>query len=210
MTNKLAWIVTLEADDPQDQASCVVFAPDDESSILLGWPRLGAEGPEACSTARSPEFDPWSGKGEVPPLVLLQHGWRFECHGCGASLPDDDDEDDGCLDSTVEHGRFVYCSEACRSSQIAEIMRVNASFEEFQQAVKQKWPGLVFVGFDGGWPILTPIARFTFPGSLYGGGRVRMDQEGRLEVAVASGDISAWERYCSQGCTKTPDEGAGP
>lgn len=195
MKSKLAWIVSAGECDADDECACVVFAPDDESSIQIGFRALGLEDQEGCSTSRAPEFDAWAAQGEVPPKVLLEHGWFIGCHGCGSCIHQGDGD---ATEKVIEHGSFLFCSKECQVEQIAEVMKVNAAFEEFQEEVKARWPGLTFTGFEGGWPILTPFGRFTFPGSLYGGGRVRKTRDGKLELAVAAGDMKAWELWSSQ------------
>lgn len=193
MKNSLAWVVSAGESDTDDECACVVFAPDDEGSIELGWRALGLEDREGCLTSRAPQFDQWAAQGYVPPLVLLSSGWFLTCHGCEEWLRLGDEHSE-----PVEHGRFIFCCQQCKVNMIADVMKVNSDFESFQEEVKARYPSLTFTEFEGGWPILTPFGRFTFPGSLFGGGRIRRTREGGLEVSVATGDMKAWELWSSQ------------
>lgn len=185
MTDKVAWFVAF--DDEEEPGCTVVFAHGEEEALRIGANQLQTE-PESCWAQRQEQFDAFREKGWVPPKVLLAHGWTLACHGCEEHL---DSESQG----PVEVGRFIFCGNQCRDDLAVRVDTVNHIFQEFQADVRRRWPHLTYTGFDGGWPIVTPIARFTFPGALFGGGRIRLSQEGVLGVSVASGDLEAWERF---------------
>ena len=182
--HKLAWIV---GDDHPDEGrrSAVVFAVDAEQALLLGALRLGAE-VEECSASRAEPYDAFAEAGEVPLERLLEDGWSFPCHQCEHPLEPG---------SWLREGRLLFCCPECRDQKASDVATTNAEFEEFKARIQEARPDLTWKEFQGGWPILTPVAHFTFPGALYGGGRVKAQQDGELVWMVLAGDMDAWERY---------------
>ena len=80
---------------------------------------------------------PWADQfapGPCPKLIMIDHGWWFECHGCGvkmqADAPDYCDSEDCESDVApcarhdpqryIEVGSAVYCSAECRKNYRAE------------------------------------------------------------------------------------------
>lgn len=184
--DKLAWIVEDEADCPgEGRGAAVVFARDAEQAALTGAARLGVE-VECCSVGRAEQYDAFAEAGEVPLERLLEDGWTFPCHQCEHPLE---------AGSWLREGRLLFCSEECRDQKAADVSTTNAEFQEFQARVKEARPDLTWKEFHGGWPILTPVGHFTFPGALYGGGRVKAERDGNLVWMISAGDMDAWELY---------------
>lgn len=177
---KLAFLV-----DSQDQGSVVVFAADAMSAAHLGSARLGTH-PETCSVSRANQYDSFSAAGEVPLEVLLQDGWEFACDHCGEPLAPG---------KCFTEDRLVFCSGECLEAKAQEVQRVNEEFEGFKALLLERYKELSWSEFMGGWPILTPVARFTFPGSLWGGGQVIAQKSGALCWMITAGDQEAWEKY---------------
>lgn len=172
--------------------AAIVFAATAESALRRGMARLPSDVPEDLSASRAEQYDKYADAGEVPFEVLVADGWIFVCDHCGGEIDQETDE------GARRCGRLTFCSQSCQDNHAERIHEVNAEFETFKERVAARFLGLTFTDFQGGWPILTPIARFTFPGALYGGGRVRQDQDGTLQVSVATGDLPAWERLSAQ------------
>ena len=182
--DKLAWIV--EDDHPDEgRRSTVVFAADAEQALLSGAVKLGAE-VEECSASRAEPYDAFAGAGEVPLERLLMDGWSFPCHQCEHPLEPG---------SWLREGRLLFCCQECRDQKASDVATTNAEFLEFQARVREARSDLTWKEFQGGWPILTPVGHFTFPGALYGGGRVQARQNGELVWMVVAGDMEAWESY---------------
>lgn len=99
----LAYVAHWEGDSG-DERSAVVFAADDLGARQIGARRLDACPEELCSCRRAPEFDSFASTGKVPPLVLLQHDWWFECPYCGVTVTISDEDLEPC-----SHGDRVFC-----------------------------------------------------------------------------------------------------
>ncbi|MNE59086.1 hypothetical protein D3C80_1541590 [compost metagenome] len=76
-----------------------------------------------------------------------------------------------------------------------EIAARNAKGETFKVQVLLARPDLTFTKFEAGWPRITCIAHFTFPGAQYGGSCRDQEGNGNLEWYIANGDKDAWAAY---------------
>lgn len=188
MTKKqVAWTVT----DESTPKACVVFHHHGLAARRLGAEELGEEF-EYLECRRSPEFDHFTESGKVPTQALLDAGWWFECHHCGKRVPDEDFRP---IEGLVIKGDAVYCNEKCKHGHDKEVSDRDLKFEEFKDKVKSMRPDLEFTEFQGGYPWITNVAKFTFPGAKYGGS-VRDDKgDGNIELFVAGGDMDAWNTY---------------
>lgn len=180
--NDVAWHID------NGEHAAVVFAENAESALRRGMAQLPSDCPEDLTASRAEQYDQYAASGEVPFSVLVSDGWIFTCDSCGGEIGPEDEE-------AVRVKRLTFCGQTCRAAMSVRVEEVNSAFEEFKERVSSRFPGLTFTEFHGGWPILTPIAKFKFPGALYGGGRVRQGQDGKLELSVAQGDLEAWGRW---------------
>ncbi|MCY1460693.1 hypothetical protein D9M71_782720 [compost metagenome] len=71
----------------------------------------------------------------------------------------------------------------------------HSSAIHFKANVLAARPDLTFTKFEAGWPRITCIAHFTFPGSQYGGSVRDQEGDGKLEWFVANVDKDAWAAY---------------
>lgn len=183
----VAWTVTDES-TPQ---ACVVFHHHGLAARRLGAETLG-EDFDYLECSRSPEFDHFAEEGSVPTKALLEAGWWFECHHCHKKLPDEDFRP---LENVAIDGDFVYCDDNCKSLHEKEVKKRNEQFEEFKQKVQAKRPDLEFTKFQGGYPWITMVAHFTFPGAKYGGSARDQQGDGNITWHVANGDMEIWKEY---------------
>ncbi|MFM2589428.1 hypothetical protein [Vibrio sp. TBV020] len=183
----VAWTVTCES----TPAACVVFHHHGLAARRLGSERLG-EDFDYLDCRRSPEFDYFAKEGSVPTKALLEAGWWFECHHCQKKLPDEDFHpwEDLAID-----GDFVFCDHNCKSQHEKEVNNRNAGFEEFKQKVQSLRPDLEFTKFQGGYPWISMVANFTFPGAKYGGSVRDQHGDGTISWHIANGDLEIWKEY---------------
>jgi hypothetical protein len=151
---------------------------------------------------------------------MIDHGWWFECHGCGARLSDDQepDEDEGGLDPKkfIEVGTAVYCSIGCRIAyrrDKAQRLRFErAAIRDLATRLLAKLPdakpvtlrgknsfrphAYVVKQADGVWLTQQCIVNFEWPGMKIGPGTFRFDKVGEEpHVTICSGDLEAWNAW---------------
>jgi len=172
---------------------------------------------------RAPWADMFAETG-VPAKVAVDHGWRFECHGCGITV----DSDIGC-----EHGLSVdgicgkvsgavYCSARCKWRHVRDQERRKAeersAIEDFKQIVLSRFPDADFEEETenfwghhayvsrthgcGHWHRGQVIISFRFPGMRIGPAQFRMDPFHKIGPPTAgytccNGDREAFESYAA-------------
>lgn len=195
MTSKkrVAWQVR---DDCEGHA-VIVFHHHGMAARREGANELGSEF-EYVECSRAKQYDEYADKGYVPPLVLINDGWWFECCHCGRRCEEEgydyDTDEPIPVEDMIEAGRqSVYCNQSCKDAREAEIKERNEKFEAFKEKILESRPDLDFTEWTGGWPWITMTGKFMFPGSKYGGS-VR-DDEGELTWWIANGDKDAWDEY---------------
>lgn len=125
--------------------SVVVYATSSAAARREGAAELDTdfEGVESCR--RAPELDGYA-PGPVPPMVLLQNGWWFECVNCGTrvSLDREEDGDGQPLDPCVS-GQSVYCTRACRAARFVYERQRQAAQSALVEWVEARYPEAVTI-----------------------------------------------------------------
>jgi hypothetical protein len=120
----LSTLKAYEVREP-DEGHCVIrFATNSATARREGAAELDTdwEGVESCR--RMPQFDAYA-PGPVPPLVLIKHGWWFECSyiECGSRIGSDseehDEDTDEALSEPVAIGQRVFCCAEHAARQLA-------------------------------------------------------------------------------------------
>ena len=141
-----------------------------------------ADGEISSVTCRRAHWaDEYSETQRVPVLAAIQQGWRFECHGCGASLDEDWFYESGKpMEGVVGfmEGQ-VFCCAECKAADDAVERRKKATGEEFLETlraiVRKRFGDVDFVdGFgrehvyviheEGAYGIGQAFVSFSFPG----------------------------------------------
>lgn len=168
--------------DNYEGYGCVAFATNSATARREGASELDIDWDSVETCRRAPQFDQYA-PGPVPPLVLIEHGWWFECSHCGRRVNDNMDEEleDDDLDPadfvprSDEHSG-VFCSASC---ECADHMRKRGDAEATEALIEvfeAKFPGATRTGMHVyGGPRLLPAdgksiryaVYFTFPGSRY-------------------------------------------
>lgn len=179
-----AWMVS-EKDG--DDHACIVFNKDQIIAKEEGASILDLD-IDQVDCERRPKYDKYSNKGLVPIKTLINDGWWFECWYCSTHVTSD-------TDKPLFPKKGVYCSHDCFLRRQEKIQKVKDEFEQFKiealdLAEKLK---LKINTFHGGYPTLTPSAKFTFLGSMYEG-TIRWD-EGEIQVFVANGDLETFNKH---------------
>lgn len=96
---------------------CIVFATNSATARREGANQLDCEWEDIEYCRRATWADTYAQERRVPPLVMIDHGWWFECSYCGTKVcTDSSDEDDSgneILHSPVADGDCVYCTQKC-------------------------------------------------------------------------------------------------
>lgn len=103
-------LLAYEVSEDCDGHTVVVFARSGAEGRRLGADRLDLLFEDVDSCRRAPEFDAYAEAGRVPPLVMLDAGWWFECSHCGHRIDTDREGPDGEYLEPVTDGDAVYCN----------------------------------------------------------------------------------------------------
>lgn len=179
---------TLKAYEVRDDGEgycCVVFATNSATARREGASELGIDWESVESCCRAPHLDQYA-PGPVPPLTLIEHGWRFECSHCGRRVSDgmsEELEDEGLNpDDFIPRpaGKTgVYCGAGCECADHMEERGREEAEDSLRQVFEAKFPGATVIHvhcYDG--PLLkkkenadrggvTHSVLFSFPGGEY-------------------------------------------
>jgi hypothetical protein len=106
---------------------------------------------------RAPWADAYA-ETALPARVMVEHGWWFECHGCGIKISEDEFDDLGMKTAGIigtQHGR-IFCCAKCkwRDMRIEKKRKAQEreAFEVHKAIVLQRFPGVNVLDFELGWP----------------------------------------------------------
>lgn len=156
----------------------IVFATNGATARREGGNELNLEFEEVDTCTRKPQFDEYA-PGPVPPKVLIENGWWFECVHCARTVSEEmasDIEDAGLNPENfeiIEAGDTVYCSRGCQSAETRERQSRANAIVAFTELVHTKFPGSLVTHVHVYGTKLEPtdargarkcVAYFTFPG----------------------------------------------
>ena len=171
---------------------CIVFASNSASARRQGAGELGCDWEDIESCRRAQWADEYVNEPRVPPLVMIEHGWWFECCHCGCHIDSDqegyDDDNEARELDPVEEGGLVFCTPACRDAEAKERADKQARKEAARNAVLEKFPGVEVKWTDDSEPAKVS---FTFPGGKYGA----IWTVGDELVSISQCDLDAWNAY---------------
>ncbi|PRF55362.1 hypothetical protein [Burkholderia multivorans] len=166
-------------DESGEGYGCVVFATNSAAARREGASELSTDWECIDSCRRAPQFDQYA-PGPVPIEALIESGWWFECHGCGARVSNDYQyDDDG---NEIEPGAYVvrkqrvFCCQECLARDDAKRRANVAAQDALIELVEAKFPGCTIQRVHVYGERLEPsephgghkcVAYFTFPGSRY-------------------------------------------
>lgn len=180
----------LKAYSVQDgEHGVIVFATSGIAARRMGANELNTEFECIESCRRVQWADDYASAGAVPPLVLIDHGWWFECSNCGVKVcSDSGDYDKDIPHEPVADGDAVYCKPYCRDAALKDRAEREARKEAAKQAAEQKFPGV-----EVSWTSETDPATvcFTFPGGNYPAHWT----VGSDTVRVCQIDVGTWETF---------------
>lgn len=198
-----------EVQDNYEGHAVVVFATNNTTARRAGASDLGIELDCVEYCKRAPHLDQYA-PGPVPPLVLIEHGWWFECGHCGRRVSNDMAEElelDG-LDSANFVPRpagdsGVFCSASCESHDHMATRGREEAEEALREVFEAKFPDaeIVMIHCYDGPKLMEPkdtrrggsthVVTFTFPGSKYSS----QWNFGDDQCWVPRGDMEAFEAW---------------
>lgn len=160
----------------------------------------------------------------VPARVAVNHGWRFECYGCGVTV-DSDLECEHRLPLAGICGKVsgaVYCSARCKWKKKRDDARrkeaEQAAIDDFKEIVLARFPDADFADDEdkfrshhayvtrsprsGFWHRRQVAVSFRFPGMKIGPANFRMGEHHKIGPPTAgytccNGDREAFEAYAA-------------
>lgn len=194
MGKEVKGVKPIKAYSVQDgEHGTVVFATSGIAARRIGANDLNTDFECIESCSRLPWADQYASAGTVPPLVLIDHGWWFECSHCWEKVCSDSSHYDEDSDKDIPHepvavGDCVYCTPACRDAELKERAEQKARKEAIIKLVTKKFPGVEVKWIGEGEP--TKVS-FTFPGGTFSANWT----VGESTIGIANGDKAAWETY---------------
>ncbi|HDN9784871.1 TPA: hypothetical protein P2N00_000509 [Aeromonas salmonicida] len=171
----------------------IVFATSGIAARRMGANELNTDFEAIESCRRVQWADEYASVGAVPPLVMIAHGWWFECSHCYRKVCDDSchyDKESGqeIMHEPVADGDCIYCTPACRDAEIKERAEREAKKEAAKQTAEQQFPGVEVKWVDDSEPAKVS---FTFPGGKY----AVTWTVGDSFAMVPKIDTEAWEEF---------------
>ena len=171
---------------------CIVFASNSATARRNGAGELGCDWEDIESCRRAPWADSYAQDRRVPPLVMIEQGWWFECCHCGCKVSDDsyhdDDEGNEIQHEPVADGQLVYCTPACLDADRREREDREARKAAAKKLALEKFPG-VEVKWVGDFEPVQVM--FAFPGGKYKATWTVGDEL----VSISQCDLEAWKAY---------------
>lgn len=176
-----------------EERGVVVFATSGIAARRIGANELNTDFEAIESCRRLPWADQYASAGSVPPLVLIDYGWWFECSHCGVKVCSDSADYDKEGDNDIPHepvavGEAVYCKPECRDAELKERAEQKAKKEAAKLAAEKKFPGIDVRYVSDTDPA---YVLFTFPGGTYN----TQWTVGDDTVTVSQVDEAAWREY---------------
>lgn len=184
----------LKAYSVQDEEhGVVVFASSGIAARRMGANELNTEFECIESCRRLPWADEYASAGTVPPLVLIDHGWWFECSHCGVKVCSDSSTYDKESDKDIPHepvadGDFIYCCPAHLEAELKKRSELAARKDAAKQAAQQQFPGVKVSWVSENDPA---TVCFIFPG----GNHPAHWTVGSDTVRVCQIDVGPWEAF---------------
>lgn len=171
---------------------CIVFASNSATARRNGAGELGCDWEDIETCRRASWADSYAQDRRVPPLVMIEHGWWFECCHCGCKVSDDsthdDDEGNEIPHEPVADGDWIFCTPACRDAEHRERAERNAQKEAATKAALEKFPDAEIKWVGDFQPVQV---MFTFPGGKYSATWTVGDEL----VSIQQCDLEAWNAY---------------
>ncbi len=217
-----AWSVTEE----DEGTGGIIFAKHGITALKNGACQFGSGEWEYYKARRASWADAYAETGDLPASVMVQHGWHFECSGCGVRI-DEDLPDmqrrfrNWTSDEVIGSQYRAWCTARCHDEDMAE----RADRKRFEglviglmtRLVKRRFPSVeiiherknldphVYVTKDqhGFWRLRDATVSFDFPGMEIAPANYRWNREAsygdrKPHFTCCAGDKEAFETFAAQ------------
>lgn len=215
-----AWSVTEE----DEGSGGIVFAKHGIVALREGARQFGSGEWEYYKARRAPWADAYAEAGHLPASVMVEHGWHFECTGCGVRIDEDLYDRKRKFrgwtpDQVVGSQHAVWCTAKCHDEDMAERAdrkrHESLIIEMMARLVKRRFPSVEIIHDrqnltphvhlrkrDGFWRLSQAIVSFAFPGMKIGPASYRWDRDSsygntKAHFTCCVGDQEAFEAFAS-------------
>lgn len=213
-----AWSVTEE----DEGTGGIVFAKHGIVALKNGACEFGSGEWEYYKARRAPWADAYAEAGHMPASVMVEHGWNFECSGCGVRI-DGDLPDMKRLfrnwtpEQVVGSQHQVWCTSRCHDDDMkerADRKRYEGLIVDMMaRLVKRRFPSVEIIQDranltphihlkkkHGFWRLSQAIVSFNFPGMKIAPASYRWDRDSsygnnKAHFTCCVGDQEAFEAF---------------
>ncbi|MGQ7253934.1 hypothetical protein [Vreelandella titanicae] len=130
------------------EATCViVFDTNGASARRRGAGELGVEWESIEFCRRARWADQYASTGLIPPMAMVEQGWRLSCGHCCQEISQDLIEDPESDVLPVVIADWIYCNQDCHDSEITERQRRQDAEIAALDLAKAKFPGAEVFGY---------------------------------------------------------------
>lgn len=169
--------VTLKAyavNDKDESSGAIYFAPHNIGARRAGANEYGDGELSYVTCNRAPWADHCAETGIVPVSLMVEHGWHFDCCGCGVRIDedlcylyDDEIEEPETCDRAIRYKGWtpaavighqhsaVFCMQSCEDEHDAYVAerkrRQDRAIGRFKAIILRRFPGVEFVDITDGY-----------------------------------------------------------
>ncbi|MDN3561671.1 hypothetical protein [Vreelandella neptunia] len=130
------------------EATCViVFDTNGASARRRGAGELGVEWESIEFCRRAHWADQYASTGLIPPMAMVEQGWRLSCGHCCQEISQDLIEDPESDVLPVVIADWIYCNQACHDSEVTERQQKQDAEIAALDTAKAKFPGAEVFGY---------------------------------------------------------------
>jgi hypothetical protein len=130
------------------EATCViVFDTNSAAARRHGACELGVEWESIEFCRRAHWADQYAGTGRIPPMAMIEQGWRLTCGHCGQEINQDliDDPESDVLPVVV--GDWIFCNRECHDCETKDRQQKKEAELAALETAKTKFPGAEVFGY---------------------------------------------------------------
>ena len=172
--------------------TAIIFAKNSAEARRFAANEFDCDFAEVESCRRVKQYDQYA-PGPVPPLVLIENGWWFECCGCGVKVELDGEEQE-----PVEYKSNVFCTEICHQeyniSNAKKALLEAQGIKDLSDYLRAHFPDTKITNTHA-YRDEQIIVYFSFPGCKIGDAFLKRERGEPVELRICNGDLDAWYAY---------------
>ena len=140
MSNTATTLKAFHVQEESEATCCIVFDTNSASARRHGACELNVEWESVEFCRRAHWADQYASTGRIPPMAMIEQGWRLECGHCGQEVSQDLFEDSFGDTLPIVVGDWIYCNAECHNSEIVQCQQKQEAELAALQAAKDKFP----------------------------------------------------------------------